>query len=93
MILNGLTHKGYGRIYVDLPEHIEMVKAIIQEMDEFEFGYLPKDLIAIYTEYPKVVYTHKFSDLNMNTLTAKCWNRKIHIWVFDAGRNEFPTAE
>jgi len=81
---NTLTHKGYGRIYVDLPEHIEMVKAIIKELSEFEFEYLPKELITVFTDYPEVVYTHKFSDLSMVFLTAECWKRGIKIWVFDS---------
>lgn len=90
MIVNGLTHKGYARIYVEHEDNIQLVKSIIREMDEFEYSYLPENLIAIHTEYPKVVYTHKFSDLNMNKLTAACWAKGIMIWVFDAGRNEFP---
>lgn len=88
-----LTRKGYGRIYVDDAGNIEKVKAIIKEMDEFEFDYLPKDLMAVYTEYPKVVYTHKFSDLDTNKLTAKCWHVGIKIWVFDAGHEEYPSAD
>jgi hypothetical protein len=86
-----LTRKGYGRIYVDAVENIERVKEVIQEVDEYEFTYMPKDLIAVYTEYPKVVYTHKFCDMDMDKLTALCWKRGIKIWVFDSGHNEYPT--
>ena len=88
--MHRLPHKGYGRIYVEKPEDIERVKAIIHEMDEFEYYYLPTDLITLFSEYPKVVYTHKFDDLDMDDLTAECWNRGIHCWVFDAGHDEFP---
>ena len=88
-----LTHKGYGRIYVDTVENIEKVKAIIKEMDEFEHSYLPEKLITVFTEYPNVTYTHKFSDMNMSKLTDKCWKEGIHIWVFDAGHNEYPSAD
>lgn len=87
---NSLTRKGYGRIYVDTVENIEKVKAIIKEMDEFEYSYLPEKLIAVYTEYPNVTYTHKFDALDMPKLTATCWRLGIKIWVFDAGHNEFP---
>ena len=91
--MNGqLTHKGYGRIYVETAEQIDKVKAIIKELDEFEHSYLPEKLIAVYTEYPNVTYTHKFSDMDMNKLTAKCWEQGIKIWVFDAGHQEFPSV-
>lgn len=90
IFMNTLTRKGYGRIYVDNAENIEKVKDIIKHMDEFEFDYLPKDLIAVHTEFPKVVYTHKFCDLDMDKLTAKCWQNGVKIWVFDAGNNEYP---
>jgi len=88
--MNTLTHKGYGRIYCESADDIPKVEAIIKEMDEFEFGYLPPTLVAEFTEYPNVVYTHKFSDMDMDALTATCWKRGIKIWVFDAGHQEYP---
>ena len=72
---------GYGRIYVENAEDIPRVRDIILAMDEFEFGYLPSDLIAPWAEYPKVTYTHKFDSLNTNDLTAICWSRGIKIWA------------
>ena len=59
-------------------------------MDDFEFEYLPEKLITTWDKYPEVTYTHKFSDLDMNALTATCWCRGIRIWVFDAGHDEYP---
>jgi len=59
-------------------------------LDEFEFDYLPKDLITVFTDYPSVVYNHKFSDMDMDKLTAACWDKGIFIWVFDAQDNEYP---
>ena len=44
--MNRLTHKGYGRIYVDNQEDIQKVKDIIKELDEFEFGYLPTEYLG-----------------------------------------------
>lgn len=92
-MINTLTRKGYGRIYVDTVENIEKVKAIIKEMDKFEYDYLPKDLITVYTEYPKVCYTHKFDGLDMNKFVANCWAVGIKVWVFDAGHDEYPSAD
>lgn len=86
-----LTHKGYGRIYCEKADDIVKVEAIIKELDEFEHGYLPLKMITTFDNYPQVVYTHKFSDLNMDRLTAVCWKRGIKIWVFDAGHTEYPS--
>ena len=87
--MNTLTRKSYGAIYVNNIEDIEKVKAIIKEMDEFEYEYLPEDLIKPFSEYPNVSYVHKFSDLDIDDLTAICWSRGVFIWVFDA-RQEYP---
>lgn len=84
-----LTRKGYARIYVDKDENVEPVKSIIHELDEFERGYLPENLIAPFSHYPTLVYTHKFDGLCMNRLTAVCWSKGIHIWVCDNGHEEF----
>ncbi|HEX2900877.1 MAG TPA: hypothetical protein VHS96_14235 [Bacteroidia bacterium] len=80
-----LTRKGYARIYVSKPEDVERVRAIIKELDEFEYGYLPDSLIAPFTEFPNVTYTHKFDGMCMNRLTSECWSRGIFIWVCDNG--------
>jgi len=90
--MNTLTRKGFGRIYVENEGDIDKVKAIIEKMDALEYDYLPDGLIALYTDYPDVVYTHKFDDLDMDALTAICWARGIHIWVFDAGYTEYPSG-
>jgi hypothetical protein len=83
-----LTRKGFARIYVDNPDDIERVKNIIKEIDESEFGYLPPKLIAPFSEYPNLCYTHKFDAIDMNILTAECWRRGIKIWVCDNGYSE-----
>ena len=70
-------------------EDVEKVSAIIKELDEFEHFYLPKKLIAPFSEYPALEYTHKFDGLDMNTLTATCWKRGIKIFVCDNGHDEF----
>ena len=90
--MSTLTHKGYGRIYCETETDAAKVKAIIKEIDEGEFTYLPADLIAPFSEYPKVVYTHKFSDMDMSDLTAVCWSRGIKIFAFDNNRQEYATS-
>lgn len=86
---NNFTRKGYGRIYVENESDIQSVKDAIKEMDECEFDYLPDGLIAPFSEYPNVVYTGKFDDLNLDLLTAKCWTNGIKIWCLDNGRSDF----
>jgi hypothetical protein len=87
--MSTLTRKGYGRIYVANPEDVQKVKDIIREMDEFEFDYLPAGLVAPFSHYPTLHYTHKFCDLDMNALTAICWSRGIFIWVCDNLNQDF----
>jgi predicted RNA-binding protein with EMAP domain len=72
-----MPHKGYGRIYVEKKEDIQKVKDIIKQMDEFEYGYLPKDLITVFEGKKEMTYTHKFADLDINDLIIKCWNQGI----------------
>lgn len=86
---NTLSKKNYAAIYVNKPEDVKKVEAIIEEMDPFEYDYLPEGLVKPFSEYPKTTYTHKFDALDMNALTALCWSRGIFIWVFDA-RSEYP---
>lgn len=86
---NTLTRKGWGRIYVLHADHVEAVRAIIKELDEFEYGYLPSSLVAPFSEYPNLSYTHKFDSLCMNRLTATCWARGIAIWACDNGTSEY----
>ena len=71
-------HKGYGRLFVENKEDIARVKEIIREMDDFEYSYLPEDLITVFSdENMKAVYTHKFSDLNMAEVLYRAWSRGI----------------
>lgn len=87
--MNTLTRKGYARIYVEKPENVRAVADIIKEMDEFEHSYMPDDMVAPFSEYPKLTYTHKFDALDMNALAATCWSRGIHIFVCDNGHEEY----
>lgn len=89
--MSTFTKKSYGAIYVNCPSDIDRVKEIIKEMDNYEFDYLPHDLIKPFTSYPEVCYTHKFCDMDMDALTATCWSRGILIWVFDA-RTPYPPS-
>jgi hypothetical protein len=84
------TRKGYGRIYVYEEDDIEKVKDIILRMDDFEYEYLPHDFITTIDEYPRVVYTGKFDDLDINALTVLCLMEGVPIFAFDSGHDEYP---
>ena len=43
-------HKHYGRIFVENEEDIAALKQIIKEMDDFEYRYLPNDLITVFSD-------------------------------------------
>ena len=88
--MNTFTKKGYGRIYVSEMGNIPRIKEIIKDMDDFEYTYIPWDhLFADPSEYPKVIYIHKFSDLDIDELTYRCFLERIFIFCFDAGYNEY----
>ncbi|MCP3966669.1 MAG: hypothetical protein GY718_10015 [Lentisphaerae bacterium] len=82
------TRKGYGRIYVQNYEAINVVKEMVEDMDAFEYDYLPDDFITLFEEYPKLVFTHKFCDLDIDELTARCWDKGVPIFCFDNGERE-----
>lgn len=83
------TLKGYGRIYVQEEEDIKKVKDEIREMDLYEFGYLPEELITIIDEYPTMKYTHKFDALDLDKLTYNLIKKGIFIFCVDSGNDEF----
>ena len=71
-------HKGYGRIFVENEDDIQKLKEIIKEMDKFEYGYLPDDLITVFCdENMKSTYTYKFSDMNMTEVMYRAWSKGI----------------
>lgn len=94
MSYNEFPRKGYGRIFVEKEDDIEKVKDIIKKMDDFEYDYLPEELITVFKpniktfpkEEPKghlwldMKYTHKFDSLNLNELQFRCWASGIKIF-------------
>lgn len=79
-----MPRKGYGRIYVLAAEDVETVKAIIKELDPFEFEYMPDDMVAPFSEYPRVVFTRKFDSLDLDALGAACFSRGVAVWALVA---------
>lgn len=79
------TRKGYGRIFVKKASDVELVRTIVREMDEWELGYMPDNLVALFSEYPRLTYLHKFCDLDYYELTARCWERGVWIFCIDNG--------
>jgi hypothetical protein len=84
------TRKGYGRIYVADSKFIKTVEEIIQNMDENEAVYMPKDMVSHVSNYPAVVYIGKFDELDLDALTIICFKKGIFIWCFDSCHNEHP---
>jgi hypothetical protein len=75
------SHKGYGRLFVENKEDIAKVKEIIKEMDDFEYAYLPSDLITVFSdENMQSVYTHKFDDMNMVEVMYRAWSKGIRCF-------------
>lgn len=71
-------HKSYGRIFVEKEEDIQKLREIIKEIDEFEYSYLPSDLITVFSDkHMHSVYTHKFDDMNMTEVMYRAWSKGI----------------
>ena len=54
-------------------------------MDEFEFEYLPKDLITVFKDKIVTTFTGKFDDLDISILMEKCWQQGIKMFCVDGG--------
>ena len=63
MACNTFPRKGYGRIFVEKESDIPKVKEIIRKMDDFEYGYLPEDLIAVFNPNIKTFPVYKTDNL------------------------------
>lgn len=92
MTYNTFPRKLYGAIFVENEEDIQKVKDIIKAMDDFEYEYLPSELIKVFNPnerifedgskhyYIPLCYTHKFDSLDLNELQARCWMAGIHMF-------------
>lgn len=81
-----INRKSYGKIYVAKKEDIQKVKDIIKQMDQYEYDYLPNDLISVFEGHDgstRLTHTHKFDGLNINELMVKCWNEGIYIFCLN----------
>ena len=88
--MTAFTYKGYGRIYTN-PEYIQEVENIIQELDKFEWSYYPERLVTSWDRYPIVQYVGKF-ELDEEKFKKLCKERKIPVFIFDAGMNDYPSG-
>jgi hypothetical protein len=75
-----LYEKHEARIYTNKQENIEKIKEIIKEIDEFEYEYLPNDLITVFNGKIDYVYNGKFYDIDMDELMKRCWENSIYVF-------------
>lgn len=86
--MNDLIRKGESRCFVFFQDHIEKVKAIIKEIDEFEFEYMPEDWITLWDgHYDDRVYNGKF-DINIVRLYTECGKKGISIIIVSTNQPE-----
>lgn len=83
--MRNFTRKGYGRIYVDKIENIDIVRDEIKKISESEFDYLPNYLITTFSQYPKLCYTGKFDEIDLDYLTVSLWKKGVMICCIDNG--------
>ena len=69
--------KGSGRIFTDSEENIAKIREMIREIDEYEYDYLPDDLVAIHPGYDQAVYNGKFYNFDLDKLAERCLHEGI----------------
>jgi len=76
-----LIRRGESRCFVFFKEHIEKVKEIIKNIDDFEFDYMPEDWVTLWKENCEDrVYNGKFN-INLTKLYTECGKKGIAIIV------------
>ena len=75
-----LFEKHEARIYTDRPENIAKIEEIIKEIDNFEYEYLPHNLIAVFNGKIDYVYNGKFYDIDMDEVMKRCWEEGIYAF-------------
>ena len=85
-----MIRKGYGRIYVYDPEHLDRVKEIARQLDPDEWsGYRREALFGVYEGGDVVLkYTGKY-EINLDALTLLCAREGIPIWCISQHNEEF----
>lgn len=76
-------YKGYGRIFVENEKDIQIVKNKIKELDNFEYEYLPDDLIIVWRgDLDDITYCYKFDKLDIDNLCRELFNCGVKCaWV------------
>jgi hypothetical protein len=87
--MTAFKYKGYGRIYTDEKNVLNVIR-IIKELDEFEYqNYFPTYLVTSWDNYPLVVCIGKF-ELDECEFLKKCKESNIPVFIFDSGDIDYP---
>ena len=78
-----------ARVYVMDSSLVSIVKDVIKEMSEFEYEYLPDDLITHICEFPLTVNVGKFDDLDLDELCIRCFKRNAPIMIYEPPKNNY----
>lgn len=78
-----LLYKGYSRCFVFKDDDVPKVIDIIQQIDQFEYEYMPDDWVTIWSPecLTELVYNGKF-DLDTKKLADECRKQGIEIAIF-----------
>lgn len=66
-------------------EDVEVVKKMIEKVDDFEFEYMPDNVVAVFGEDDELVYLGKF-EIDINALARACMEVGVWIWYVDGVR-------
>lgn len=85
-----LDRKANGGIFVQTQEEVELVRAIIESIDEDEARhYLPDDFIKVFNKERNVLgYTGKF-DLDIKEFQKRCREQDIYAIVYSCNHYNY----
>jgi hypothetical protein len=84
-------NKRYGRIYVEKDTDVLALKGIMIGMDDYEFGYLPDDLISVFKKGSLCFnkYVGKFDELDMGSVLYYAWLLSIKCFCVFSHDDDF----
>lgn len=86
-VVQGLHYKGKSRCIVFKEQHIEKVKNIIQNYNDFEYDYMPDNWVTC-DNNGDLVYNGKF-DIDLSKFIRICTSENIDVMIVSNSNDEY----
>lgn len=95
--LGKFREKSYGCIFTDSQENVQKIRSLIAEINDFEAGYMPDDIVRVFS--PRfngdktsvsigLAYTGKFYEIDLNQLMLVCWAKGVPMWYMQGNYSD-----